>query len=203
MARGNCRHMDSGSDIETSSCLHCIRVLDLGRPTLLSQLSEILVTVWRRRKRCDLPNIWLCQLVQTDAGLVHTSLSTPGPWADGGLALSAPRGPRKRMRLDKESLTAEAQKLVRAKRFKSAAWAARAGNLDVSVAGASQLEDEAMMRYLQSSWQEVCHASRVNLSVDESCVGGEPTMLGAICVPSKGLACWCVPQVFTMYDFAV
>ena len=100
------------------------------------------------------------------------------------------------MRLDHDMVGPGLRDMVTGKRFRSAAGAIRAGNVDASKSTSYEHEEGTMKRYLAASMAVVENKHQLILSTDESMVGGEGTMVGALWSHTAGKGCWAPPQAF-------
>ena len=100
------------------------------------------------------------------------------------------------MRLDHDMVGPGLRDMVTGKRFRSAAGAIRAGNVDASKSTSYEHEEGTMKRYLAASMTALENKHQLSLSTDESMVGGEGTMVGALWSHTAGKGCWAPPQAF-------
>ena len=109
--------------------------------------------------------------------------------------LATIRGRQRRMRLDADHVEKPLTQMVKKKRFRSTALAVRGGAIDASRRSARELEEENAMKYAHSTSEMFQDEARLTFAADESVVGGEPTMVGALCSWKTRKAVWTIQQV--------
>ena len=186
---------------EHTSCCHCVQVFEKatrihGVPKHPVSYTELLLEVYRARDKCMLLHKWCFQLVSRAACLLESCFSEGHAWPCTAEQLPATRSRMKRMRLDHDMVGPGLRDMVTGKRFRSAAGAIRAGNVDASKSTSYEHEEGTMKRYLAASMTALENKHQLSLSTDESMVGGEGTMVGALWSHTAGKGCWAPPQAF-------
>lgn len=189
---------DKPDQPEGAMCGHCSKLL--GRAAVrdgrcsIPDLVGMMVDIMRTRKRSHCIELW--------GGLLFPAISALfARCCDGDLNRSpvemssfSLRGAYRRRRLDPNILNKAAQDLVRSGKFPSVSAAARAGVVDASRPSAQDSEEENMRRYLKSCWDAVEGQRQASLAFDESTLGGEGTMFGALWLRKRHIGFWGVPQ---------
>ena len=117
------------------------------------------------------------------------------PWPKAPENTPAPRGLRRRRRLDRDMLAHAAGHMAQSRRFKSAAAAAAAGNIDVHKNYANMVEEEHMQKYVRSTLDAFRGCKQLHMSTDGSSVGTESIVATALHNPLNQQSCWACPQV--------
>ena len=147
----------------------------------IADAGGFLQEAWSHRESCRDSQAWLSDLLQHVRLACDELFVGPNcPFRDTAENLQALRGPCRRRRLDQDLLVKGAFGMVKTKRFRSSAAAARSGNLDVAASSAGDGEMRTMATYVEAVRANVADAAQLTLSFDESTVAGEATLLGIV-----------------------
>lgn len=161
--------------------------------------AELMIKVFSGKGRCVLMREWCYRLLTLPMQLFEVAFAEGHSWPAEVASASALRGRCRRMRLDPHLGHLKLQRLVASRRIRSAAQAARSGQVDVAVSSARESEEEEMKRYMYAPHETFKDCAQLAIATDESVVGGERTMLGALYCHRKRLATWVVPQATCVF----
>eukprot|EP00971_Amphidinium_carterae_P338943 6476503-Amphidinium_carterae.2 len=131
-------------------------------------------------KGCQRRNFYAARLVHALVKEMERFLASdthPFPSSLEGSNL-APRGLKRRRRLDIDVVRSQTEQLVASKRFKSAAQAARFESIDYSEKVGYQHEHETVKRYLFNLEKTASRERQILVSFDETVLGSEATLFG-------------------------
>jgi len=180
---GICTSVRNGQ--QHASCCHCLGVLEASgwaEDSIIvpGTLADIILELYPKRLRCPLLGFWAYSVLQKAGDLLEKCFAPGHRWAASSEGIPATRGRTKRMRLDRDLMINQIKKLVALKRVRAAAHAQRAGIVDCAPESARAHEENAMKLYLSSTMKEFSGCRQITMATDESVVGGEGTMLGAM-----------------------
>lgn len=182
---------------DSDTCRHCFDVYKpfaASHPLLLERFPDLLVTVWRHRKKCVSMKVWADSLCKTAADILDSCFGPGCGWAGNGETVPALRCASRRARLDKNLMCSRMASMVSGGRVKSSSAAARAGVVDASVGAARGHMKECMRGYFSNTLKEFKDCKHLSMCFDESTVGKESTMVTALCAPLKRKVAWLVPR---------
>eukprot|EP00971_Amphidinium_carterae_P351756 6492266-Amphidinium_carterae.3 len=177
-------------------CKHVCEVLSgVGASLSFLVLQDMLPKMFLQRLECDAVQSWWLQLLPRLALSIDGVFLEDGvDWSTSVANLTAPHGPKRRLRIDHNALGSEVEQSVRDKKYKSGRDAARSGTLDVDVRQVDESLVHRMKLYHASCLESLRTSNIINISSDESVVGTEATMMTAVWSPTSKLACWAMPQ---------
>ena len=185
---------------DRQGCQHCCRLRDrlIGKgPLLATNFSEVLMAAWGKRHECKMTAVWVGSLVEGAGQLLEDALLPEHGWQSNGEGIKAPRGEKRRLRVDSEIMDSTVSNAIGAKRFRTAGQMARSGLVDIHQSSCTDVENNTMRRYWSGLLHSFMGEQQVHLSSDESVVGGEATMILAAFSSSTGRSGWFLPQVVT------
>eukprot|EP00971_Amphidinium_carterae_P326769 6457769-Amphidinium_carterae.2 len=178
-------------------CKHVSEVLSgAGNAFSFQAVQELLSKMFLQRLDCEAVQAWWLELLPRLASSIDASFLEDGvDWSTSVANLTAPRGAKRRLRVDHAALGTEIEQAVREKRFKSARDAARAGTVDADVRQVDESQVHRMKLYHAACLESLRASNIINISSDESVVGTEATMMTAVWSPTSKKALWAIPQV--------
>lgn len=193
---GGCAVADEHED--EPLCRHCADAftnLSISAEASIADTFHLLLRVWSRRRSCGAMHRWAKDMIAVVARCLDACFSDEHEWPIDPRNAPAPRSHKRRMRLDPDVTQGAILQRVKNKRFRNTSAIVKAGDLDLSRRSAREAEDKLMMRYAHATAVAFGGARRSTLAVDESVVGGEATMVGALHCHDAKLSAWAVPQV--------
>eukprot|EP00971_Amphidinium_carterae_P227837 4519091-Amphidinium_carterae.2 len=185
---------------EHNGCNTCSSLLDSATTPaglLVAAMPALLVEAYKHERRCHCCGKWVQDLVCAAVRLLNAGLLCENVWASESKDAPAPRGQKRRMRLDSDLFSNALNSMIGRKRIKTAAAGARCGVVDGSVTSAKRTEMTTMKRYMDVTLRTFQNVDHLRLATDESSVGGEATMVTCVWSASTDTAAWLAPQALS------
>lgn len=180
---------------EGSECSH-VQALVASAPVRLGveSLRDLLCWSWAKRYVCPAMRRWHFDLILATSGALDSSLLRPACWRPTAEGVCVARGQRKRRRIDEDMLRGAALGMLTSKRFRPAAAARRAGNLDCHEKIAADHEGIVVRDYISARQSAMRKSSQITVAFDETTVSAESTMGGCLYDHVSRKAAVLVPQ---------
>ena len=185
----------SGAEQVCKVCAVVLEEMTTAAGILVASVADLLIALQKRESSCPCLQGWLETLVDEVARLLNESFRSEHVWAATSKDAPAPRGQKRRMRLDSDLFGQSLRNMIANKKIKRASMTARCGVVDADVTSAKRAEENTMKKYLQTTRETFAHESIVRMATDESSVGGEATLVSCLWSPSLKRAAWLAPQV--------